>query len=60
MSDGLNRVQLRNAAVDLDAEAERLTERLQVGLTSERDRRAIVERRAMLWRAAKLLREIAS
>lgn len=53
-----DRPYLREAAVVLDTEAERLTERLQIGLTSERDRRAIVERRATCWRTAKLLREL--
>jgi hypothetical protein len=48
----------RDAAVSLDNEAERLTERLQIALTSVRDRKAIVERRAKLWRAAALLRDL--
>jgi hypothetical protein len=54
----MNRPLLREAAEHLDTEAEHLTERLQVAMTTERDRRAIVERRAKLWRTAKLLREI--
>lgn len=54
----LDKSLLRSAAVTLDGEAERLTERLQMSLT-ERHRREVVERRAKLWRTIKLLREIA-
>ncbi len=55
----LDRQLLRDAAVNLDTEAERQTEHLQtsVGLSSRLKNR-IVERRALLWRTAKLLREI--
>lgn len=59
MTYRLDRALLRNAAENLDTEAERLTEQMQIALTTERDRRALVERRAKLWRTSKLLREIA-
>ena len=53
-------VRLLNCAVDLDTEAERFTEQLQMVFGDQRKTRKLVERRAQLWRAARLLREIAS
>jgi hypothetical protein len=50
---------LRNCAVMLDTEAENLTDQLALTFGDQRKARELSERRATLWRAAKLLREIA-